>query len=349
MCFKYLRLSCPDEWPDDLVGEDITWPDGVMICDSDVGRCMSDYENSIGFMEAAHAPAYLTEVPLRNQEGHFRTSIQSGELGGVAGAVTQNLPSNLTEDFSTISLIYQPGPDTWPIVIMHYVYLALSMTHLTGTAQGFMLAFLRALYEPSYIRQCQVVLGMSTVPERVRDLGKDGLEMLFRANSQTTIWGFETEIGDLITGDYVLSERRHSFAMQHHFALQSELDSLKGDTIADLEREIATLKSDNENLKVTVADLQNSLNNLKASPMYSPTVPSQPQATPDGSNGSTNLRPSRSEALDDDTPIYIRDGLPIYTATQGQQLQAALVLAAMSFTFWAVYFVWKVLRFFLKS
>lgn len=345
---EYLRMSCPEEWPEDLVGEDITWPDGVISCESDVGQCILENENSIGFMETADAPSDITEVPLRNQEGHFRTSIQSEELGGVAAAVSQNFPSNATEDFSTISLIYQSGPDTWPIVVMHYVYFARSMSQLTGTAQGLMLAFLRALYDPSYIRQCQVVLGMSTVPQQVRDLGLDGLELLLRSDSQATIWAFETEAGGLIPGDYVLSERRHSFAMQHHFELRSELDSLKSNTIADLEREIATLKSDNENLKVTVADLQNSLNDLKASPMYSPTVPSQPQTAPDGSNGSTNLRPSRSEALDDDTPIYIRDGLPIYTATQGQQLQAALVLAAMSFTFWAVYFVWKALRFFLK-
>ena len=88
-----------------------------------MAQCMSDFENSIGFMEIVHASTGVTEIPISNQEGHYRTSAQSEALNGVAAAVTQNLPSNATEDFSTMSMIYQPGPDTWPIVIMHYVYL----------------------------------------------------------------------------------------------------------------------------------------------------------------------------------------------------------------------------------
>ena len=320
-----------------------------MSCDSNVGQCMSDYENSIGFMEVVHAPTNVKEVPIRNQEAHYRTSIQSEALGGVAAAVTQNLPSYPIDDFSTMSMIYQPGPDTWPIVIMHYVYVARNMTHLTEVTQGLMLAFLQALYEPSYIHQCQTLIGMSKVPEHVRDLGMDGLGMMVRTDSQATLWNFESEFGDVVTGDYVLSDRRHSFAMQHHFALQKELDDLKDAVITDLQHEIATLKSDNEYLRTAVEDLQTYLNDLKESPMYNPSLTLQPEATPDGTTGSTNLRPGRFQALDDDTPISVQDGLPIYTTVQGNQLQAALVLAAMSFTFWAVYFIWKIFYFFFKA
>ena len=110
--------------------------------------------------------------------------------------------------------------------------------------------------------------------------------------------------------------------------------------ISDLEREITLLKSDNENLKIELRVLHSSLNDLKASPMYSLPLLLQPQAA---CEGSTNLRPGRFETMDDDTHIAIQDGgLSIYTVTQGRHLQAALVLAAMSFACWAVYCVWKI-------
>jgi hypothetical protein len=252
---------------------------------------------------------------------------------------------------------------------MNYVYVALNMSHMSEESRGLMMAFLQSLYEPSYVYTCGATLGFEFIPDAVRDLSLQGLDMLQAANSLAQPWEFETNDGVLKASDLVLSERQISFALQRRYALEREVKFLKDQMLANFKEEIAHMKYDMNVLRLAIVDLEAIVANLTQStsePSAAPALALAPQAS--------QLQPARMQSqlpppfapawlgptstedgdrvnlvpLDDDTPITIRDGLPVYSSVQDEQLEAALVLAAMSFTFWSIFFVWKVWRFFTK-
>jgi len=130
-----------------------------------------------------------------------------------------------------------------------------------------------------------------------------------------------------------------------------------------MEEEITILRKNNEYLNTAVQDLRAALqvftfdgnvvdDNQPSSsssllnqlyPQSAPALVFQ-QPTSRESESMTNLN-----ALDDDTPINIRTGLPIYGTVENPQLHTALLLASMSFIFWSIFFVWNIWRCFLSN
>ena len=54
----------------------------------------------------------------------------------------------------------QPGPNTWPIVALSYIYVRKDLSHITNpVSQGLLQAFLTALYTEEYISVCEEEFG----------------------------------------------------------------------------------------------------------------------------------------------------------------------------------------------
>lgn len=356
-----------------MVGDDLDWPVGVINCATDMSFCLEKHKNSIGFTDVSHALQYMAqttttsriaEVPLTNKEGRYHTSAQASKLGGLEAAALTVIPSAANDSFSAVNLIYQDGPDTWPIVIMNYVYVAANLAAhgLAPKGQGLMVAFLQALYETPYVYHCQTKLGLTPVPEHVRKVGMQGIELLKGANPNARLWQFErlaSADAPLQPGELVLSERRTSFHQSQLYELVDDVHLLKtaGGSAATLQAEIKQLNTLNTALNAHVLNLLNRVVKLEEenagsqqqSPITgvisNPTPAPQQQSTP---ALAVNLRPINVNMLDDDTAIDAATGLPIFDDKAESQLQASLTLGSMSFTFWAIYFTWKTWRFFLK-
>jgi hypothetical protein len=106
-------------------------------------------------------------------------------------------------------------------------------------------------------------LGFESIPDSVRDLSLQGLEMLQTANTLTQPWEFETVDGVVKSSDFVLSERQMSFDRQRRYALEHEVKYLKRESgIPDFEHQISEMKYDINVLRMAIVDLEGIVANL---------------------------------------------------------------------------------------
>lgn len=92
-----------------------------------MSNAISGTPYSIGYMEAGHGHALgLTEIALNNTDGNYLTS-QTADLTAAVNAYT-SYPSSPMSDWSAVSLLNAPGPNTWPITLITYIWAAVDMT-----------------------------------------------------------------------------------------------------------------------------------------------------------------------------------------------------------------------------
>jgi hypothetical protein len=74
---------------------------------------------SIGYMDAGVGRSFgrLKEVSLQNKAGLFLTSAESDVSAAASELFKSGWPSDPTEDFSGVSLLDQPGENTWWVVL----------------------------------------------------------------------------------------------------------------------------------------------------------------------------------------------------------------------------------------
>ena len=104
---QYLYETCPQEWPIELVGSNITWAEGTKVCDSSdaMTSCIRDINGTIGYLDSGHAHAEnLQEIVLTNMNGTNLTSKVAMANNGLASAVV-NFPTTTDTDFGTVDLI----------------------------------------------------------------------------------------------------------------------------------------------------------------------------------------------------------------------------------------------------
>ena len=119
----------------------------------------------------------------------------------------------------------QAGPYTWPIVVLSYIYVRTDLSFMTDTVKkGLLKAFLTALYNPSYINQCQSLYSQTPVPPSVVTMGLNGINMI----SNGTKWTFETSVAQPYVGqgDYVISDNRQAYAEVQRLDLAVQTSAL---------------------------------------------------------------------------------------------------------------------------
>jgi hypothetical protein len=305
---------------------------------------MSTSKGAIAFMNVNHDATGVQEVALANRAGFYLTTNTVNRLDGLTGLVsTDGLPSSPTDDFGTYSVVYQDGVDTWPLQILYYVYVRLdSVQRMKHHEMGLMVAFFQALYQGPYVFECDTILGIIPAIGHARDLGLQAIGEIKNSLASLQEWEFDLTEGDpMPSSDFSFSAFRRTFAADRQRMTEREIESLQVDA-DEKDMTMLMMSQANKLLEKAVIDLKQRVEQLESKPPSGLPTQSTSAVIDDVPSSTYILR------TDDDTRIDVMDGLPVFTEKDSEQLTAALSMAAVSFSCWSIYFLWKTWRYFLK-
>ena len=108
---KYLNQVCPEEWPEEMVGKTIEWPEDTIGCEGSGGMsaCIKEKPGTIGYIDMGHGHAEnLQEIELLNAAQKYISSKEAAEAGGImAAAENAALPATLDGSFADVNLLNQ--------------------------------------------------------------------------------------------------------------------------------------------------------------------------------------------------------------------------------------------------
>lgn len=238
---QYLANACPEVWSADNTGSTVEWPAGTLECQGSGGvvDCIPAEAETIGYLDAGHGHAEgFEEVYLENKAGTKLTTTESSARGGIAGAalVEGFLPATASDDFSSVSLINQPGEFTWPIAAMTYVYVRQDLSFMGNPQeQALLKAFLQTLYDDSFVQQCVDAYEFSKVDGAAKRIAMDAIDALIVNASSTPFEFEEATLLNTAQGDYFISAKRKSASEVEIDVLTSANSQLKAD-ITELTR-----------------------------------------------------------------------------------------------------------------
>ncbi|CAK9104350.1 Phosphate-binding protein PstS (PBP) [Durusdinium trenchii] len=148
----YLQKKCDAQWGLGA-GSSITWPalDNFYAVEGSPGMLNGIKDNSygIGYLDAGHGHDFgLSEVALTNKDGTSQTSKESIAAGGVAAAGTAAanagtvFPTDPSGDWSSVNLYDMAGANTWPIVLVSYLYVKKDQTATNPKTAAALKAFI---------------------------------------------------------------------------------------------------------------------------------------------------------------------------------------------------------------
>ncbi|CAB9498435.1 binding protein PstS 3 [Seminavis robusta] len=214
----YLAKACDTVWPADKTGSKIDWAPGTLECQGSGGvvDCITEQPGTIGYLDAGHGHgAGLEEIYVQNSFGTKLTTTQSARQGGIAGAADVDglLPDKASDDFSSVSLLNQPGEFTWPIAAMTYVYVRQDLRFIeTPQEQALLKAFLQSLYDDSYVQQCVDAYEFSKVDGRALNISLAAIDsLILNETAEPFVFEQDTELLNA-TGDWYISAKRKSAA-----------------------------------------------------------------------------------------------------------------------------------------
>ena len=242
----YLRAQCPEEWDEEDTASTVDWHPDTKACDGSgpMTACLKNNEGSIGYIDAAHGHENgLTEIHVRNGDGRYLTTVESGVVGVQEAATDLSAaPPTADGDFSDVAFYNMPGTNTWPISLVSYVYIRKDLSHMTDVrARSLVKAFATALFDPEYIGLCDRY-GLLPVPEDLKQLSLAGLDLV-DAGEGAPEWKFEkdTMVGEG-AGDYVISKKRKSFGLYEADRLADDVGPLAQE-VRELKLQLAELRS----------------------------------------------------------------------------------------------------------
>jgi len=245
---KYLNQVCPEEWPTELVGKTIDWPEETIGCEGSGGMssCIKDIPGTIGYIDMGHGHSEgLPEIELLNAAQKYINSKEAALAEGImAAADNAALPDALEGSFADVNLLNQGGTNTWPIVAMTYIYVKKDLTFISDPAsQSLVKAFLNAVYSDEYITQCEEEFGFVRVAGELREKALNAINTIV-TSPDAPEWSFEIDTEIRVgAGDHVISAKRKSYS-------ELEQDNLV-DMIDFLAAEIRTLKNQNDQLMLS--------------------------------------------------------------------------------------------------
>lgn len=193
---EYLHKACPRYFPATMVGSLPDWPIDTEACKGTLGMidCIKGRAGTIGFMDTGSGVAAgLPEISIRNKFGRLLTAQEAIAHQGV-GAIEQGvLPEDPRADFSSVSLLDQDGEWTWPITLLTYIYIRQDLSFMADPdSQSLLVAFLKTLYDPDYVTQCNTKHELTLASGASLKLGLDGVKLLEASLPNTShTWTFE--------------------------------------------------------------------------------------------------------------------------------------------------------------
>mmetsp|Transcript_18283 Transcript_18283/g.27712 ORF Transcript_18283/g.27712 Transcript_18283/m.27712 type:complete len:539 (+) Transcript_18283:124-1740(+) len=288
--------------------------------------------------------ADLTEVPLTNRDGQTLTPSEANPLYHVSAA-----PDSVKGDFNNFPTLNQSGENVWPLLITEYLFVRLkTFTDVLNDAQrGLLLALIDSLYSKEfYSTQCghRRVGGVTAtqIPKIFKDLGLGGLLDL-NDKSNIQIWHQEEKNG-ISNEEFVITQERQSYQRYEISHLTNEVARVQ-DVIRsrsdDPNDKLDTITETLESLKIQYKDLATKLEDMKSDDRQRQLLfGKEEQLQLQFSNN--NIRRVDDVALD------MNEQQPTFTDRDQTNIEAALVLAAISFTLWMLYFAGKIWWFFSK-
>lgn len=190
--------------------------------------CIKGTPGTIGYIDSGHGiSAGLSEIEIENLDGTLLSSQQAAANGGIVAAAINAFPASADADFSGVALLNKPGENTWPIVVMTYIYLRKNLTYVEYPDESTLLvAFVKSLYDPEYIQQCVEKYGFILPPNATRDMALAGIEML-EVHPDAEEWIFESSTLPIAGADHnVISSKRSRIADVERHALESEFKAM---------------------------------------------------------------------------------------------------------------------------
>jgi len=150
----YLDKKCKASWSLGSGGV-VAWPTTAGFIAADGSPAMQSFLKNkmyaIGYLDAGHGHDFnIPEVALTNLNGKTRSSQQSIALGGVAEAGNQgiaNFPVDASADWSGVNIYDMPGDNTWPIVLVSYMYVKKDQTSTDPQTAAALKAFIQTILQ----------------------------------------------------------------------------------------------------------------------------------------------------------------------------------------------------------
>ena len=148
-----------------MVGPLPDWPVDTEACRGTLGmnECIEQRAGTIGYNEAGIGVfAELQEISIQNKYGRLLNSQIAAANGGIGAKESDILPKDATGDFSSVSLLDQDGEYTWPITLLTYIYVRNDLSFKTDPVErALLVAFLKALFDPSFVSRCETEYGFA--------------------------------------------------------------------------------------------------------------------------------------------------------------------------------------------
>lgn len=269
-CTQYLRVACPNEWPEESVGSVIDWPEDTMPCEGSGGvtDCITSTKGAIGYLDAGHGISEnLPEIELENADGTRQTSAKAAERDGIRSALAStedSLPASPFEDWSAVDLLNKPGQYTWPIVLLTYVYVRQDLSFMPDPDEQTLLkAFLKSLYDLDYVGQCVSDHGFTVITDSMIQKSLQAIESLM-VDGNATEWTIESSTDPInAMGTFVISQKRRTHNEVERDVLFGIVEELQQKT-AELELLVKELNDNSAEMEILVKDLKE---NSYASPI----------------------------------------------------------------------------------
>jgi len=291
----------------------------------------------------------LTEVPLTTTFG--KTMFLSDAQKPLYQAV--DVPDSPKDDFTDFSTYHQKGNNVWPLLVTEYLFVHLeTFTNVLSEEQRGLLINLLGSFDssPHHQEHCMRFgyIGVTSmeIPE-FKNVIKNGLDDLKDA-APYQYWGLEEDdqLGNI--GEFVTTPQRQSFQsveISHLTNALMQMDAGDGESEGDyyLQYELTAKVEDLENL---YSSLKNQFDNMKKDDRDRKLL-LQSQEVQHKEIKERAINKVRRN-LYDDVILNMNEQLPTFTDRDHMNIEAALVLASISFTLWMLYFVEKIWWFFSK-
>lgn len=243
----YLNKKCPSEWQPMTAGSTVTWPtsEGFTAVQGSQGMQshIAGMQYSIGYIDAGHGHDYgFNEVALTNLDGQTRTSKESMAMmpSGVATAGDQQnvFPASPTADWSAVNLFDMPGANTWPIVLVSYLYVEKDQTSTNPRTAAALKAFMHIIL--NNVDSMAQEFGFTPPATALNNLALDAAtQVTYPAGMQS--FDFETDTTPLTgMGVNVISGKRLAYDDYERSVLQQDVARLNSG-IASLEASVSAI------------------------------------------------------------------------------------------------------------
>jgi len=257
---KYMNQACEAEWPKSKVGSELgakgldEWHVRTKPCEGSGGmtECLKNNPGAIGYLDSGHGWSEdLAEVNVQNLDKTFLTSRAARDKGGITGAAGFTPPPDRIDgDWGSIQFINKAGEDTWPIVVMSYVYLRKDIDVFVSddVERGLLKLFLESLYDDDYFGKC-TDLGFSKPPASYVKKATDGL------NSQGISWNFPIQIGQENMWSFESKDKTRKIAGAGKYVVSGKRQSLNGLKIDEISGKETELELEVKRLSAVLASM----------------------------------------------------------------------------------------------